>query len=160
MQNREGEPTSTPLAVQRVYTHLDENQVPDLQHIGVILIHEAGCISTTANAVIVNFRAGTAGALVSHLPEVVLAAEREHPCFWQIAQPDQHHQGQSGARAQSCLSGVYAVLQCSSPTAMPTAICFRCCQVSMDMQLKRPVSRPCTHQALTSRATSARSRPA
>lgn len=55
---------------------LDEHEVPDLQHIGVILVDKMCSIPTT-NPVIVDLTAGTTWACVTHLPEVILHVARE-----------------------------------------------------------------------------------
>lgn len=50
---------------------LDEHEVPDLQHIGVILVDKM-CSIPTSDPVIVDLTAGTTWACVTHLPEVIL----------------------------------------------------------------------------------------
>lgn len=55
---------------------LDEHQVPDLQHIGIIHVHQVRGVSPS-DAVIVDLAAGAAGAGVAHLPEVILHAARQ-----------------------------------------------------------------------------------
>lgn len=52
---------------------LDEHQVPDLQDVGIVHVHQVRGIPSS-NAVVVDLAAGTAGAGVSHLPEVILHA--------------------------------------------------------------------------------------
>ena len=44
----------------------DEDQIPDFDDVGVVVVNHCRGI-TAANAVVVNFRASTAGADVSHL---------------------------------------------------------------------------------------------
>lgn len=55
---------------------LDEHQVPDLQHVRVIHVHQVGGVSP-ADAVVVDLAAGATGAGVSHLPEVILHTARQ-----------------------------------------------------------------------------------
>ena len=50
---------------------MDEHKVPDLQHVGVVLVDKMGSIPTT-NPVIVDLTAGPTRACVTHLPEVIL----------------------------------------------------------------------------------------
>ena len=50
---------------------LDEHQVPDLQDIRIVHVHQVRGVPPS-NAVKVHLTAGTAGAGVSHLPEVIL----------------------------------------------------------------------------------------
>lgn len=52
---------------------LDEDQVPDLQHVGVVHVDQVGGVPAP-DAVEVDLAAGSAGARVPHLPEVVLHA--------------------------------------------------------------------------------------
>ena len=66
--------------------HLNEHNVPYLQDIGVVHVDQMGSISA-ANAVVVDLTAGSAGADIAHLPEVVLAAEGQHPGRRQQLQP-------------------------------------------------------------------------
>lgn len=61
-------PKPNPLPVE-----LDEHQVPDLQDVGVIHVHQVRGVSPS-DAVIMDLAAGAAGASVSHLPEVILHA--------------------------------------------------------------------------------------
>ena len=51
---------------------LDEDDVPDFNHQGVVHVDEVGSIPAASDLVVVDFRARTAGALVTHLPKVVL----------------------------------------------------------------------------------------
>lgn len=50
---------------------LDEHQVPDLQDVGVVHVHQVRCVSPS-DAVEVDLTARTTGTSVSHLPEVIL----------------------------------------------------------------------------------------
>lgn len=52
---------------------LDEHQVPDLQHVGVVHVYQVRGVPAP-NAVVVDLAAGAAGARVPHFPEVVLHA--------------------------------------------------------------------------------------
>ena len=81
--------TSEETAVQ----HLDEHNVPDLEDVGVVHVDERSRVPA-ADAVIVDLAARAAGALVTHLPEVVLAAERQHPRLRQQLQPGSHPEAQ------------------------------------------------------------------
>ncbi|KAI7360092.1 Alanine--tRNA [Hortaea werneckii] len=64
----------------RLTVVLDEDVVPDLEHIRVILVDEI-CSIAIADAVVVNFRARTTGTLVAHFPEVVLHVTGEDVIF-------------------------------------------------------------------------------
>ena len=66
--------------------HLNEHQVPDLQHIGVVHVYQVSSIPPP-NSVIVDLGAGSTWPLVSHLPEVVLCAKRQDALCWQVLQP-------------------------------------------------------------------------
>lgn len=55
---------------------LDEHQVPDLQDVGVIHVHQMSGVSPS-DAVEVDLTAGPAGTSVSHLPEVIFHAARQ-----------------------------------------------------------------------------------
>lgn len=68
--------------------HLDEDDVPDLQHVGIVHVDEVRRV-TAADAVVVDLRAGTARAHIAHLPEVVLAPKRQHALRRQQLQPEQ-----------------------------------------------------------------------
>ena len=57
---------------------LDEDEVPDLEHVGVILVDKVSDVATPSNAVVVKLSGGAARASVAHLPEVVLHASRNH----------------------------------------------------------------------------------
>ena len=48
------------------FVEFDEDQIPDFDDVGVVVVNHCRGI-TAANAVVVNFRASTAGADVSHL---------------------------------------------------------------------------------------------
>lgn len=52
---------------------LDEDQVPDLQHVGVVHVDQVGGVAAS-DAVEVDLAAGPAGARVAHLPEIILHA--------------------------------------------------------------------------------------
>lgn len=67
-------------------SHLNEDEVPDLQDIGIIQIDKVGGI-TAPNPVVVNLCAGPTGALIPHLPKVVLGAEGQNALCWQKLQP-------------------------------------------------------------------------
>ena len=72
-------------------SYLDENKIPDLQNVGVIQVDQVGGI-TAPNPVIVDLGAGPTGALIPHLPEVVLGAERQNALCWQKLQPARRQQ--------------------------------------------------------------------
>lgn len=55
---------------------LDKHQVPDLQHIGIIHVHQVRGVSPS-NAVVVDLTARATGAGISHLPEVILHTARQ-----------------------------------------------------------------------------------
>ena len=55
---------------------LDENNILDLNDIGIVLVDEMGGI-LSANFVVMKFDTGTAGALVPYLLEVVLYIARQ-----------------------------------------------------------------------------------
>mmetsp|Transcript_15095 Transcript_15095/g.34703 ORF Transcript_15095/g.34703 Transcript_15095/m.34703 type:complete len:244 (+) Transcript_15095:2211-2942(+) len=73
-----------PAAVLAV--ELDEDKVPDFQHVGVVLVDQVSSISSS-NSVKMKLRAWAAGASVSHLPEVVLHVALEHSLRWEILEP-------------------------------------------------------------------------
>lgn len=56
-----------------VPVELDEDQVPDLQDIGIVHVDQVRCVPAS-DAVEVHLAAGAARPRVSHLPEVVLHA--------------------------------------------------------------------------------------
>ena len=87
---------SAPFLIQRG-GHLDEYNVPDLKHIGVVHIDKMRRI-TAADSVVVDLTAGPTRPLVPHLPEVVRAPKRQYPGFWQQLQP---------AAAMEHVPGVY-----------------------------------------------------
>lgn len=66
--------------------HLDEDEVPDLQHAWVVHVDEVRRV-TPADAVKVDLRAGAAGALVAHLPKIILAAKGQHTLGREELQP-------------------------------------------------------------------------
>jgi len=70
----------------RVAVVLHEDQVPDLDDVGVVLVHERGRVAT-ADAVVVQLRARPARPHVAHLPKVVGGVARDHPRWRQEAQP-------------------------------------------------------------------------
>ena len=51
---------------------LDEDDVPDFNHQGIVHVDEVGSIPAASDLVVMDFGARTARALVTHLPEVVL----------------------------------------------------------------------------------------
>mgnify|MGYP001021360563 CR=1 FL=1 len=57
---------------------LDEDEIPDLEDVGVILVDKVSDVATPSNAVVVKLSGGAARADVTHLPEVVLHAPRNH----------------------------------------------------------------------------------
>ena len=61
------------ISASQLPVELDEHQVPDLQDVGVVHVHQVGGVPPS-DAVVVDLAAGAAGAGVSHLPEVVLHA--------------------------------------------------------------------------------------
>mmetsp|Transcript_11487 Transcript_11487/g.29021 ORF Transcript_11487/g.29021 Transcript_11487/m.29021 type:complete len:365 (+) Transcript_11487:1812-2906(+) len=66
---------------------LNEDNIPDLQNIGVIHVHQVRSVAA-ADAIVVDLCAGAAGALVSHLPKVVLAVKGKHTPGRQVLEPD------------------------------------------------------------------------
>ena len=56
---------------------LSEDEIPDFQNFWVVFIDELGHISVS-DAVIVDLRARTTGTKLSHLPEIVFHAKRQH----------------------------------------------------------------------------------
>ncbi len=66
---------------------LDEDEVPDLEDIGVVLVDQVGGFAP-ADAVEVDLGAGAAGAGVAHLPEVVLGVAREDAVLREVAAPE------------------------------------------------------------------------
>mmetsp|Transcript_31648 Transcript_31648/g.89902 ORF Transcript_31648/g.89902 Transcript_31648/m.89902 type:complete len:412 (+) Transcript_31648:2519-3754(+) len=66
---------------------LNEDDVPDLQHVGVVHVDQARGVAA-ADAVVVNLRARAAWALVTHLPEVVLAVKRQNAGLREVLEPD------------------------------------------------------------------------
>mmetsp|Transcript_15094 Transcript_15094/g.34697 ORF Transcript_15094/g.34697 Transcript_15094/m.34697 type:complete len:428 (+) Transcript_15094:1654-2937(+) len=69
-----------------VAEHLDEDHVPDLEHVGIVHVHEVGRVPAP-DAIVVQLSARSAGASVSHLPEVVLHVALEHSLRWEILEP-------------------------------------------------------------------------
>jgi len=67
---------------------LDEDQVPDLDHVRVVRVHERGRVPAAADAVVVQLRARPAGPHVAHLPEVVGLAAGQHALRGQVPQPE------------------------------------------------------------------------
>ena len=57
---------------------LDENVIPDLKDIGVAGIDHLRRVAAAADAVVVNLRARSAGAGLTHFPEVVLHVARKN----------------------------------------------------------------------------------
>mmetsp|Transcript_37815 Transcript_37815/g.65613 ORF Transcript_37815/g.65613 Transcript_37815/m.65613 type:complete len:854 (-) Transcript_37815:547-3108(-) len=66
---------------------LNEHVVPDLDHVRQVGVHQRRGVPA-ADAVVVDLRAGPAGAGVAHLPEVVLAPKGQHALRGQELQPD------------------------------------------------------------------------
>lgn len=66
------------LPVLELPVELDEDQVPDLQHVGVVHVHQVRRVSPS-DPVVMDLTAGTAGTSVTHLPEVILHAPRQDP---------------------------------------------------------------------------------
>mmetsp|Transcript_57753 Transcript_57753/g.137441 ORF Transcript_57753/g.137441 Transcript_57753/m.137441 type:complete len:290 (+) Transcript_57753:2218-3087(+) len=66
--------------------HLDEHDVPDLEHVGVVHVHQVRRVAP-ADAVIVQLAARAARARVAHLPEVVLHVPLDHPVCREERQP-------------------------------------------------------------------------
>lgn len=62
--------------VCQIPVELDEDQVPDLQHVGVVHVHQVRRVPPS-DPVVMDLTAGAAGAGVAHLPEVVLHAARK-----------------------------------------------------------------------------------
>lgn len=67
---------STLYSLWALPVELDENEVPDLQHIWIVHVHQVRGVPPT-DAVIVDLTAGTTGTSVSHLPEVILHTARK-----------------------------------------------------------------------------------
>mmetsp|Transcript_6447 Transcript_6447/g.19110 ORF Transcript_6447/g.19110 Transcript_6447/m.19110 type:complete len:1096 (+) Transcript_6447:257-3544(+) len=65
---------------------LDENEVPDLEHVRVVHVDETRGVAP-ADAVVVDLGAGPAGARVAHLPKVVLHAEWQHAVLGHVLAP-------------------------------------------------------------------------
>ena len=74
-------------------SHLNEDKIPDLQDVGVIHVDQVGSIAAP-DPVIVDLSAGPTGALITHLPEVVLCAKRQNALCWQELQPARQQSGQ------------------------------------------------------------------
>mmetsp|Transcript_30269 Transcript_30269/g.72793 ORF Transcript_30269/g.72793 Transcript_30269/m.72793 type:complete len:231 (+) Transcript_30269:2460-3152(+) len=68
--------------------HLDKHDVPDLEHVRVVHVHEVRGVAPP-NAVVVQLRARAARASVAHLPEVVLHVPLQHPVLGQVLEPEQ-----------------------------------------------------------------------
>lgn len=58
---------------ESIPVELDKHQIPDLQDIGIIHIHQVSSVPSS-DTVEVDLTAGTAGPSVSHLPEIILHA--------------------------------------------------------------------------------------
>ena len=71
----------------RLTVELDEHEVPDLEHVGVVLVHQRRGVSS-ADAIDVEFGARTAGAGLAHLPEVVLGVPGNHVVGGEVAEPE------------------------------------------------------------------------
>lgn len=56
---------------------LDEDEIPDLQHVGIVHVHKMTGIAPT-DPVVVDLGARSARTSVAHLPEVVFHSERQH----------------------------------------------------------------------------------
>jgi hypothetical protein len=67
---------------RRLAVELDEDKIPDFEDVGVVHVDEMGGVAAT-DAVKMNLRARTAGARLTHFPEVVFHSEREDPVFGQ-----------------------------------------------------------------------------
>ena len=67
---------------------LDEDVVPDLEHIGVARVHEVRGVASAADPVVVDLGARTARARVAHLPEVVLHVAGNHVVLRQERLPE------------------------------------------------------------------------
>lgn len=52
---------------------LDEDQIPDLQDVGIVHVDQVRCVPAS-DAIVVDLAAGATGSCVPHLPEVVLHA--------------------------------------------------------------------------------------
>ena len=71
----------------RLAIELDEDEVPDLEDVGVARVDERRRVAS-ADAVEVDLRAGAARAGLAHLPEVVLHRARQHPLRGQVLAPE------------------------------------------------------------------------
>ena len=79
---------------------LDEHQVPELQNVGIVHVHQVSGVPPS-DAVVVDLAARTTGAGVSHLPEVILHAA------WQDARlfhPERNVQEKRGANEINSVS--------------------------------------------------------
>mmetsp|Transcript_1475 Transcript_1475/g.4732 ORF Transcript_1475/g.4732 Transcript_1475/m.4732 type:complete len:367 (+) Transcript_1475:614-1714(+) len=76
-----------PERAAQLAVELHEDQVPDLEHVRVVLVDQVRRV-TAADAVKVQLRAGAARPRVTHLPEVVLDIEGHHAIGWEVLQPD------------------------------------------------------------------------
>mmetsp|Transcript_27030 Transcript_27030/g.54413 ORF Transcript_27030/g.54413 Transcript_27030/m.54413 type:complete len:590 (+) Transcript_27030:977-2746(+) len=70
-----------------VAEHLDEDHVPDLEHVGIVHVDEVGGVAPP-DAVVVELSAGPARPGLAHLPEVVLHVPLEHAVGRKILQPE------------------------------------------------------------------------
>lgn len=57
---------------------LNKNVVPDLQHVRIVLVDQMSSITPPPNTVVVDLTTGTAWALITHLPKVILHVPREN----------------------------------------------------------------------------------
>mmetsp|Transcript_12867 Transcript_12867/g.42976 ORF Transcript_12867/g.42976 Transcript_12867/m.42976 type:complete len:420 (+) Transcript_12867:1711-2970(+) len=75
------------LQARGVAVVLDEDVVPDLQNVRVVEVDQVRRVAA-ADAVVVDLRAGAAGARVAHLPKVVAAVKGEDALGGHVLEPD------------------------------------------------------------------------
>ena len=75
-----------PELAARLAVELHEHQIPHLEHVGVVHVHQARGVAA-ADAVVVDLRARPARPGVAHLPEVVLRVAGEDALGRQVLQP-------------------------------------------------------------------------
>ena len=94
---------------------LNEDQIPDLQHIWVIHVDHGGSVAAP-NAIVMNLSTRATRPLVSHLPKVVFAVEGQHTLYRQVLQP-------AGRESGVCLAIVVAVGKGSRARRAELAAC-------------------------------------
>ena len=76
-----------PQFAARLAVELHEHQVPHLEHVRVVHVHQGRGVAA-ADAVVVDLRAWTARPRVAHLPEVVLLVARQHTVRRKVLEPE------------------------------------------------------------------------